>query len=133
MSRLEVVFRLGLAHPLLFMDSLNARAVARFPDTGNTVWVEVQLVGSWADNATDRGVFDVLLLHVERECNPADRDNARGYAKLKEWGIIPDAATTLGRFLEYVRDEDFLRNGTVAGYLAVTSDSPQANPIVQVA
>lgn len=133
MSKLEVVFRLGLAHPLLFMDDLSPRAKAHFPDTGNTVWIEVQLVGSWPDNQTDRGVFDILLLHVERECRPADRDDARVYAKLREWGIIGDAATTLGRFLEYVRDEDFLRNRVAGGYPAATSDSPQANPVVQAA
>jgi hypothetical protein len=133
MSRLKVVFRLGLAHPLLVMDSLNTNARAHFPDTGNTVWIEVQLAGSWSDNAIDRGVFDLLLLHVERECEPGDRDSVRMYGKLEEWSIISDAATTLGRFLEYIRDEDFLRSGTVAGYPAVTSESPQANPIVQVA
>jgi hypothetical protein len=132
MSSLEVVFRLGLAHPLLFMDALNARAKAHFPDTGNTVSVEIQF-GSWPDKATDRGVFDTLLVHVERECRPEDRDNACGYAKLIEWGVVGDGATALGRFLEHIRDEDFLLNGTVAGYPAVISESPQANPIVQSA
>jgi hypothetical protein len=133
MSRLEVIYRLGLAHPFLVMDSLNSRASVHFPDTGNTVWVEMHLVRPEPTNTIDRGVFDLLSLHVERECDPADRDVAYTYETLQQWGIVSDAATTLSRFLEYVRDEDFVRNGTVAGYPAVPSDRPQDNPAVQTA
>jgi hypothetical protein len=75
----------------------------------------------------------VLLLHVERECKPEDRNEALYYAKLEEWDVVRDAATTLWRVLEYVRDEDFLLTKTVAGYPAAPSDSPQANPVVQTA
>jgi hypothetical protein len=131
MSRLEVIFRLGLAHPFLVMDTLDPRASAHFPQTGNTVWVEIHLVTPQPNNTIDRGVFDVLSLHVERECDPGERDVACSYQKLQQWGIVSDAATTLWRFLEYVRDEDFVRNGTVAGYPAVPSDRPQDNPAVQ--
>lgn len=133
MSKLEVVFRLGLAHPFLLMDRLNAKsATTTFPETGNTVWIEAPRGGPRPEPATDRGVFDVLILHVERECKAEERD-AVCHAKLHEWGMIHDAATTLWRVLEYVRDEDFLRNSTVAGYPVVPSDTPQSNPIVQTA
>lgn len=131
MSRLEVIFRLGLAHPFLLMDSSKTRASTHFAETGNTVWVEVHLVRPQPDDINNRGVFDLLSLHVERECDVADRDVACYYQKLQDWDIVSDAATTLWRFLEYARDEDFIKNGTVSGYPAVLSDTPQDNPAVQ--
>lgn len=130
MSKLEVIFRLGLAHPLLIMDNTQRRARSCFSKTKNDVWVEAER-GLRPETAT--GQFDVLLLHVERECQPEDRDDARSYARLVEWGIIGDAATTLWRFLEFTREEDFLQDKTVAGYLAAPSKTPQDNPVVQTA
>lgn len=131
MSRLEVIFRLGLAHPFLFMDSFDSSARTYFAETGNTVWIEPVFGLLPNDDPNERGVFGGLLLHVERECDPADRDVARSYQKLQQWGVVSDAARTFWHFLEYARDEDFIRNGTVAGYPAVPSETPQDNPAVQ--
>ena len=85
MSKLEVIFRLGLAHPLLIMDETQRRPSSYFSETTNEVWVEVQ-GGAQSEKAS--GEFDVLLLHVERECRPEDRDGARFYSSLAQWGVI---------------------------------------------
>jgi hypothetical protein len=130
MNKLEVIFRLGLAHPLLILDTTERRAWCRFSETKNETWIEVQR-GLLPEKAS--GEFDVILLHVERECGPEDRDEARYYAVLNEWGIIKDAATALWRFMEYVREGDFMTDQTVAGYPVVPSETPQDNPVVQTA
>ncbi len=132
MSHIEVIFRLALAHPLLIMDATDSDAKVHFSETENTVCVEL-VRGPWPEDPNDRGVFDVVLLHVHRDCAPEDRDESPYYAKLEEWGIVRDAATTLWRLLEYIRDEDFLLSRTVAGYPAAPSETPQANPVVQTA
>ena len=129
MSKLEVVFSLGLAHPLLVMDNTSRSATAHLPETGNTVHFMV----CDSIRSPDEGAFETVLLHVERECDPQDRDAAQTYAKLKEWGVVRDAATVLGRVLSYIRDEDFVRRQTVNGYPAVVSESPQSNPAVRTA
>src|SRR6266566_2765421 len=131
MSKLEVVFGLGLAHSLLIMDNTSRTATALFPDTGNTVHLSIFENFEWPEEGY--GAFDMVLLRVERECNPEDREEAQSYAALKKWGVIGDAATALGRVLSYIRDEDFMRTQAVAGYPAVVSESPHSNPAVQVA
>ena len=110
------------------MDTIQRRAWSRFSETRNSVWIEVQR-GLQPEKTS--GEFDVLLLHVQRECRPEDRDDARYYSKLVEWGIVNDAATALWRFMEYVREDDFLRDQTVSSYPAVQSETPQDNPVVQ--
>jgi len=129
MSKLEVVYRLGLAHPLLVMDNTSRSATAHFPETGNTVQFNVCDGVRWPDDG--HGAFEMILLHVERECDPQDREVAHTNAKLDEWGVVRDAATVLGRVLSYLRDEEFPR--TVAGYPAVVSENPQSNPAVRIA
>jgi hypothetical protein len=129
MSKLEVIFRLGLAHPFLIMDDIERQPWSYFSETKNKVWVKAE---RGLPKAT-RGEFGVVMIHVERHCQLEDRDDSRSYSKLGEWGVINDAATTLWRFLEYAREEDFLQDKTVAGYLAAHSETPQDNPVVQTA
>jgi hypothetical protein len=129
MGKLEVVFCLGMAHPLLIMDNISRCASVHFPETGNTVHFEVRE----GARVSEEGAFDTVLLVVERKCDPGDREAAQTYAKLKEWGVVRDAATVLGRVLAFIRDEDFLRSQVVGNYPAVVSESPQSNPAVQTA
>jgi hypothetical protein len=131
MSKLEVVFRLGLAHPILLMDNTSRPATALFPETGNTVRFEVRYGARWPDESC--GAFDMVFLRVERESDAEDRNQAHSYAKLQEWGVVRDAATVLGRVLSCLRDEDFVRKQTVNAYPAVVSDSPHSNPAVRIA
>src|SRR6267378_1286215 len=133
MSRLEVVFRLGLAHPLLLYGSNPRIARTTAPETGNRVWIKPPTGAPWPEPTTGRGVFSVLHVHVERECSREDRD-AVCYAKLVEWGIVRDAANALWRALEYIREGEFLgKRSSVAGYPVVPSEAPQSNPVVQTA
>ena len=61
-----------------------------------------------------------------------DRNVAQTYSKLKEWGVVRDAANVFGRVLSYIRDEDFLGGNKVNGYTAVVSDRPESNPAVRM-
>ncbi len=62
-----------------------------------------------------------------------DRDIAQTYSKLKECGVVRDAANVFGRVLSYIRDEDFLGGNKINGYTAVVSDRPESNPAVRIA
>jgi hypothetical protein len=133
MSKLEVVFHLGLDYPLYLADNTNRPATAFFPETRNTACFEIQNGSRWPDEREARGAFDMVVLRIERECEPGDRDEAHSYLKLQKWGVVQDAATVLGRVLSYLRDEDFLRKQTVNAYPAVVSDRPESNPAVRIA
>ena len=73
------------------------------------------------------------MLWVITEADPGDRDVTQTYSKLKEWGVVRDAATVFGRVLTYLRDDDFLGGNRVNGYPAVVSDRPESNSAVRIA
>ena len=92
-------------------------------ETKNKVWVKAE---RGLPEAT-RGEFGVLMMHVERDCQPEDRDDLRSYSKTRGMGVIIDnAATTLWRFLEYARArKTFCRTRPWPVILAAHSETPQ--------
>src|SRR2546425_12393973 len=131
LGKLEIVFRLGLAHPLLLPGGIPDIPVSiTFPETGNKVLIEPPRPGPWPEGATGYGAFDNLVLHVERECEEKEAEHIT-YADIERIGINRDAAEAFWRLLETIRDIEFVRHNFVAGYPVVHAEQLQSNPLVR--
>lgn len=136
MGRLEVVFKVGVAYPVMgFPDSPEPIQVT-FPETGNTVQIELPDVSRTIDQHSP-GVFADFTVRVKRE---ADEQTGRDttYTNCSELKIAQDAARAFWMLFESFREYAF-RNGrengssTVAGYPVAPSDEIQNNPLVRTA
>jgi hypothetical protein len=107
MSKLEVIFRLGLAHSLLIMDHTQRRPRSFFPETNNNAWVEAER-GLRPEPAT--GEFDELW----RMAESAKRE------VLPDW--LSDPVTKLARLrnkLLHAGKKDLANEDIVGMILAV--------------
>lgn len=129
MGKLEVIFRLRLAYPLLPMYASQSPAIIQFRDTGNTVRLEPPRdVPQPAQPALEG--FAQMTLRVERECtdevgtdvSPENADRLR---------INHDAARAFWQLFEAIREAGLRRDNRVFMYPVVPSENIQSNPLVR--
>ena len=128
MGKLEVIFRIRLAYPLLLhMGTGEPPAVVHFADTGNTVRLEAPQHGPAPVQPAVEG-FEHMTLHVERECTDEQgidiSESNSSRLRLKQ-----DAAKGFWQLFEAIR-EAALPN-TVFMYPVVPSEDIRLNPLVR--
>jgi hypothetical protein len=129
MGKLEVIFRVRLAYPLLLIIASETPAIIQFPDTGNTVRLEPPQDGPPPAQPALEG-FGQMTLHVERECteeqgrnhSPTNADRLR---------INQDAARAFWQLFDSIRDAAFRLDNTVFMYAVVPSENILLNPLVR--
>jgi len=129
MGRLEVIFRIGLAHHLLALAVPSAPIIASFPDTGNTVYIDPPDHRDVTEEQSKMGAFARFTLRVSRECTDQEGRDA-GITEIQGMHVFSDAAKVFWRFFETVRESD-LRNGSLAGYPVARAEEIQDNPLVR--
>ena len=130
MSRLEVVFRVGLSHPFLVMGALpGGPLVAEFPSQ-NRVEIDAPDLGPVPPELEQRGVMAQMVVRVVRECTVQDVQNP-SYRTFQDLHIISDAAEAFWKFFAIVRETDFKTNSTVAGYPITPSEEIHNSPMVR--
>ncbi len=114
MGRLEVSFRIGLAHPLMLSDVLPEFPIAvTFQDTGNTVRIDVPQMTS-APEQERLGVFGKLVLRVERQCTDEEGQDGT-FANCRRLRIPSDAARAFWWSFEIIRYVEFHKDSCIAG------------------
>jgi len=130
MGLLEVTIKVGLAHPLLVMHAPHSALITRFPDTGNTVYLDPPDHMLPSEYQKNLGVFDRMTLRVRKECTDQEGRNA-ALKEFQKLGILSDAARVFWLFFEAVRESDFRENNTLAGYPVARADEIQNNALVR--
>ncbi len=128
MGRLEVTFKIGLAHPLMAMHAASTPISVTIPDTGNTVLLEPP--GNVPNEQPRFGAFDLLILRVRRQCSDVEGQEA-SLDELRKWRILSDAAKVLFSFFEAVRESDFREHNSLAGYPVAPAEEIQNNSLVR--
>ncbi len=129
MSKLEALFRVRLAFPLLAHATGQESAVVKFTDTNNTVSIEFPKPGPTPEDRALSG-FDEIVLRVERECTAAEDADARA-TKLTSFQIDQDAARAFWQFFEAIREAALRQDNTVFLYPVVPTHDIEANPLVR--
>jgi hypothetical protein len=130
MGWLEVSIKIGLAHPLLMMHVPPCELVASFPDTGNTVYLDPPDGLTPDVHQKNLGVFDLLTLRVRRQCSEEEARNS-AFVEFRNLHILGDAARVFWLFFEIVRETEFRKNKTLAGYPVTRTEEIQNNPLVR--
>lgn len=129
MGKLEVIFRVRLAYPLLRMSASDAPAIIQFPDTDNTVRLEPPQYGPAPAQSALEG-FDQMTLHVERECTDEQgRDTSD--ANSDRLRINQDVARAFWLLFDAIREAGLRRDNTVFMYPVVPSENMRLNPLVR--
>jgi hypothetical protein len=129
MGKLEVIFKIRLAYPLLRMGTAGPPAVVHFPDTGNTVRLEAPMYGPPTAQPVLEG-FDQMTLHVERECTDEQgRDTSdNNFDRLR---INQDAARGFWQLFEAIREAALRQDNVVFMFPVVPSEEIRSNPLVK--
>jgi hypothetical protein len=117
MGKLEVIFNIQLAYPVLHMSAAEPPAVVYFTDTGNTVRLEVP----------EQGIARVVL-HVERECTD-EQGKDTSVENADHLRINRDAARAFWQLFDAIREAALPR--TVFMYPVVPSEDIRFNPLVR--
>jgi hypothetical protein len=130
MGKLEVIFRIRLAYPLLLhMGTGEPPAVVHFADTGNTVRLEAPQHSPAPVQPAVEG-FEQMTLHVERECaDEQGRDTSKANSDRLQIG--QDAAKAFWQLFEAIRETAFRNDNTVFMYPVVPSEDIRLNPLVK--
>ncbi|MHB8755781.1 MAG: hypothetical protein ACYC92_12630 [Candidatus Acidiferrales bacterium] len=128
MGKLEVIFRIQLAYPVIALIPCEASVVVTVAATGNTI----RIGAPRHDTAVSEPPFGggEMTLVVERECaeQPGKNPSVRTSRKL---GIEQDAARVFYQFFEAIRDSGLRRKNTVFTYPVVPSEDIGSNPLVK--
>jgi hypothetical protein len=115
MGKLRVTFKLGLAHPTMYLEKgIVPPVVKTFSDTGNTVIIEPPSFGPPTGPSANLGAFNEIVLHVDRECSNQEGQDASG-RNIDRLSITRDAGRAFWMFFENLRDVESLE-GTFAGF-----------------
>jgi hypothetical protein len=129
MGKLEVIFRIRLAYPGLFLGAAKPPAVVHFADTGNTVRLEPPRYGPPPAQPALEG-YEQMVLHVERECTDEQgRDTSSSNSD--QLRIPQDAARAFWQLFEAIREVAFLQEGKVFMYPVVPAEDIRLNPLVR--
>src|SRR5712692_9191640 len=121
MGKLEVIFKIRLAYPLLTMWRVEPPAVVQFADTGNTVRLEAPECIQARERSVLEG-YDQMTLHVERECTDEQgRDTSEN--NFERLHINQDAARAFWQLFEAIREAALRLNNTVFMYPVVPSEN----------
>lgn len=130
MGKLQVIFELGLAHPLSLFEGIpDHPATVHFADTGNTVSIDPPKPGTRKSDPGTLGAFEVLILRVQRDCSDTEGKDTT-YINNERLSINKDAGRAFWRLFETVRNVE-LRHRHVAGYPVVPAETIQSNPLVR--
>jgi hypothetical protein len=129
MGKLEVIFRLRLAHPVLLSGMPNPQAIVHFADTGNTVRLEAPQYGAATAQPSLEG-FEEMTLHVERDCTHGQGTDT-SYANADRLHINQDAARAFWQLFEAIRETGWSRDNTVFMYPVVPAENLVSNPLVK--
>lgn len=130
MGRLEVMFRLGLTHPVSIEGPPpQSPAQITFTETGNTVRIEVPR-WSAVENQERRGAMASLVLHVERQCSDEEGQDPT-FNNYRRLNIPQDAARAFWMLFDTLRYVEFHRKGFLPGYPVAPSEEIQENPLVR--
>src|ERR1700691_5035562 len=130
MGKLEVIFKLRLAYPLLPTYASQVPVIIRFQDTGNTVRLEPPRDIPQPTTQSALEGFGQMSLHVERECTDAE-GNDLSSSNAKRLRINHDPARAFWQVFDVIREEAFRRDNTVFMYPVVPSETIQLNPLVR--
>ena len=129
MGKLEVIFRLRLAHPVLISGMLYPQAIVHFADTGNTVRLEAPQYGAATAQPSLEG-FEEMTLHVERACTD-EQGTDTSYDNSDRLHIKQDAARAFWQLFEAIRETGWNRDNTVFMYPVVPAENLLSNPLVK--
>lgn len=133
MGKLEVVFDVGLAFPVMVIVASSERVAVEFSSTGNRVEIEVPEVVTPEDQVRRGPLFAKVAIHVFRECSD---EQARDTQNIFNLHITSDAGRALWMLLETIRDVQFREpNATsyksLAGYPVTRAEHIYDNPLVR--
>lgn len=129
MGKLEVIFRLRLAHPVLLSGMPFPQAVVHFADTGNTVRLEAPQYGAATAQPSLEG-FEEMTLRVERDCKDEQGTNT-SYDNADRLQIKQDAARAFWQLFEAIRETGWSRDNTFFMYPVVPAENLLSNPLVK--
>jgi len=129
MGKLRVTFKLGLAHPTMYLDGgIGQPVVLKFTDTGNTVVIEPPSFGPPVGPYAHLGAFNEIVLHVDRECSDGEGQDASG-PNVDRLRITQDAGRALWMLLETLRDIES-SGGTLVGFPVLPAERIQDNQLI---
>jgi len=129
MGKLEVIFKIRLAYPLVGMGTAEPPAVVYFADTENTVRIEAPQYGPPTGQPPVEG-FEQMTLSVERECTDEQgRDTSQSNSDGLQ--INQDAARGFWHLFEAIREAALHRDNTVLTYPVVPAEDIRRNPLVR--
>jgi hypothetical protein len=129
MGKLEVIFKVRLAYPLMRMSTAETPAVLGFKNTGNTVHIEAPQFIPDITQLPQQG-FDEMTLRVERACSDKiGRDFS--VQNSNELQIGQDAAKAFRQLFEAIRESALRRDNIVFIYPVVPSEDLRNNPLVK--
>jgi len=129
MEKLEVIYKIRLAYPLMRMSTGEPPAVINFEDTNNTVRIEAPQFIPDASQLPRYG-FDQLKLRVERECSDKIGNDC-SVANSDKLQVGQDAARAFWQLFEAIRESALRRDNIVFVYPVVQSEDLRNNPLVQ--
>jgi hypothetical protein len=129
MGKLEVVFRIRLAYPVLGLGIAELPAVATFAEPGNTVRIEAPQYGPAAGKSALEG-FEEMTLRVERECTDEQGMNT-STSNRERLRINQDAGRAFWQLFEAIRESALRRDNTVFMYPVVPAEDIGSNPLVR--
>jgi hypothetical protein len=129
MGKLEVIFKIRFAYPLMRMSTAEPPAVVYFENTGNTIRIEAPRFIPDISELPQQG-FDQMTLHVERECSDkvGSDFSVQNSDKLQ---IGQDAAKAFWQLFEAIRESALRRDNIVFIYPVVPSEDLRNNPLVE--
>ena len=127
MGKLEAVFQIQLAYPLIRMGVIKPEVVVAFPGTGNTVRISPP-----EDPPTPTDLYvggGLMTLRVQRECTESEAQTFHlGSGKFE---IERDAARAFWQLFEAMRESASVRDNTVFIYPVVPVEILLRNPLVR--
>jgi len=129
MGKLEVVFKIRLAYPVLLMGAAGPPAVVHFADTGNTVRLEAPRYGPPPAQPALEG-YEQMVLRVERECTDEQGQDTSSNNS-DQLRITQDAARAFWQLFEAIREAAFLQENKVFMYPVVPAEDIRLNPLVR--
>ncbi len=129
MGKLEVIFKIRLAYPVLDLTTSKLSAFPKFAETGNTVRIEAPQISPATGQPPSEG-FDQMTLRVEREC--ADEQGMdTAYSNRERLGINQDAAKAFWQLFEAIREAELWLHNTVFVFPVVPTENIESNPLVR--
>lgn len=129
MGKLEVIFRIRLAYPLILMSAAEPPAVVKFPESSNTVRIEVPQVTPPTSQPALEG-FDQMIVIVERECTDQQGTDT-SQANQETLQIYQNASTAFWQLFEAIRESALRQDNTVFMYPVIPTPDIRRNPLVR--